>query len=1133
MLTSPVNANAGQLATVEVSGLDLRQGALSSPRGSLRDVLNFEMDQQGGLVRSKGWAKYDGTVMGPDLEQAVIVSFLPGAITGAFLYGELVNMSLSGLPLQQLICIGQANVGFGNFLVLAYPYTDYTGWVDPTSFGTGTNLLGTTSLATINGVVSVLTMTDNTYTIAQYNAIKKAIATMHSAAVKQVPGDPLRPIDAVFTFNNDVFAVHDCWQIPFNVGNGTGFPFKEPVEGHWIRDQNSGATIGRILRVDTLSGRWANNDAGGIITLYDVPLNVAPFANGQRFDAYDAQNVAIVQASFCRYTTGAVISSSRTTRAMLYKTTDQAVKTNAGSNPPPATYMNQTPVQTPAVIRTWTRPRCTREIPYTQKYQGLTVGAGFAPVGANDFSIYEYSRQGITPGLAALNPITAPEKFPTTVSQPGTNPWLNPNNLLADDGVFTTIVIAGAQSVPFIMGQALDFSFIPPGSRILGLSVRVKGLSSVANSAYFANLQLLIPDATATNGYHYSFQDKGGNTPGNTLSAANTSYTFGSSADLWGEVITPAMLQDPRFGVFIKMRATAASTLSLDCLTVTVTYVPPSRTVYIRNTGSTSIAVTDVPVNILHYSIDQGSFTDAGNPANGVLTFWVMQTAAGATANEGDATNAGMARVIGAGEEIWTGPGATGTKLGYTSGGHYPITLPAGALLDQMQSRYEVIDANFYDDVNARAAFMVNGIEFCTMFDGTYTLRARTGRPTDQDNPRHVANHLGYLHLGFASGAVVNCGTNRPLSVIGAPGSNTYNFGEPVTGLLTLNGQTLGVWTDRKVRGLQGSSPAPDLGGYTPIIISPAINCIEYSLASVMGEAVWMSFRGVETVRTITAYGDFETLPLSAKASSWLEDRIQVDRKIATTPSRLIYSFGVRNKRQYRAAFGDGYMFCLTMFDSSREPEMTILCLGRPIAAATFPDYGVQTYLRAVVRHVYQGTRTDGKEIILACFENLSPVVIGSPNFNFPFAVELECGAMWDIGLDMPCWIDFNALYFGDPQQQAKYQSLSVFINALPGTQLRAYTLVNFDGPMDVNPLVTSDPNVNTTRITLPQWPAANANVRLPVPQVVGVIDIPATGRMIRLRIDANQDVDSNVTTCPVRITHLGFQLEPERVDRS
>jgi hypothetical protein len=1126
-LTSPINTDSGQLATVELSGLDLRNGSLSSPRGSCRDTMNFEVDQQGGLVASKGWAKYDGTVMGPDLDQAVIITYLPGSIVGTFLYGELVTVQQAGLPQQQFICLGTASVGFGNYIALAYPYTDYTGWIDPTSFGATATVFGTQSLATINGIVASAVMTDNVFSIAQYNAIKKAIVTKHSAAVGAVPGDPLRPIDAVFTFNNNVYAIHDCWAFPFSNGTNAG---KVVAEGHWLRDNASGATVGRILEIHTNSGTWEGNNATGWLVIYDVPLNTSaffPFAAGQRFDLYDAQNAALITAGALRWTNASVLAP-RGTRAMLYQTTDQAVKTNAGSNPPPAQYLDRAPVQTPAIIRTWNRPRCTREIPYTQKYQGATAGAGFAPVGANDFSIYEYTRSGLTPQLAALSPITAPEKFPTVSAAAAT--WVNPNNIFADDGVFATL---NPGTTAFIQGKTLDFSFLPPGSRILGISVRVKGLANIANAAYFSTVQLTIPDPQSQFGWRFSNQNKGGNVPGNQLTALNASYTFGDNADTWGEQLTPAALQDPNFGVYLRITPAAASNFSLDCLTVTVTYVPPSRQVYIRNTGSTTVAVTDIPVNILHYSVDQGSFTDAGNPAHGVLTFWVMTKASGAIANEGDATNAGMARVIGAGEEIWTGPGATGTLLGYTSGGHYPITFPAGAMLDQFQSRYEVIDANFYDDVNARAAFMVNGIEFCAMFDGTYTLRARTGRPTDQDNPRHVANHLGYLHLGYASGAVINCGTNRPLSVIGAPGSNTYNFGEPVTGMLTLNGQTLGVWTDRKVRGLQGSSPAPDLGGYTPIIISPAINCIEYSLASVMGEAVWMSFRGVETVRTITAYGDFETLPLSAKASPWLEERIQVDRKIATTPSRLIYGFGIRNERQYRAAFGDGFMFCLTMFDSTKEPEMTILCLGRPIAAATFPDYGVQTYLRAVIRHVYQGTRTDGKEIILASFENLSPVVVGSPNFNFPYAVQLNCGACWDIGLDMPRWFDLNALYFGEPQEQQKFQSLSVFVNALPGTQLRAYTLVNFDGPMDVNPTVSSDPNVNTRQITLPSWPAANTNVRLPVPQVVGVVDIPATGRMLRLRIDANQDVTSSVTTCPVRITHLGFQLEPERVDRS
>jgi hypothetical protein len=144
-------------------------------------------------------------------------------------------------------------------------------------------------------------------------------------------------------------------------------------------------------------------------------------------------------------------------------------------------------------------------------------------------------------------------------------------------------------------------------------------------------------------------------------------------------------------------------------------------------------------------------------------------------------------------------------------------------------------------------------------------------------------------------------------------------------------------------------------------------------------------------------------------------------------------------------------------------------------------------------------------------------------------------GDSWHSALNMPNWIDFNGLYLGHPMQQQKYQSLTVFANALPGTQVRAYTLVNMDGPMRTEPLLTSDPNVNTNKIEIPSYPQGSpgGTAYLPVPQIAFNIDIPATGRMIRLRLDFNQTVDSNVTIEPVRVTHLGIQIEGERVDRS
>src|SRR5262249_36107814 len=152
----------------------------------------------------------------------------------------------------------------------------------------------------------------------------------------------------------------------------------------------------------------------------------------------------------------------------------------------------------------------------------------------------------------------------------------------------------------------------------------------------------------------------------------------------------------------------------------------------------------------------------------------------------------------------------------------------------------------------------------------------------------------------------------------------------------------------------------------TPFMISPAINCIEYSLINLVGEAVWTSYRGVETLRTVNAYGDFETLPLSAAAQLWLQPRLQVDSRIGSRPSRALYAVGIRNKRQYRLFFEDGWFFTLTMFDAGDTPVCTTGRLIRPNSVfnegnLSYP-FNNEPYNSAVIRHVYNGTRSDGKE---------------------------------------------------------------------------------------------------------------------------------------------------------------------------
>jgi hypothetical protein len=147
--------NPGGLSIVEVSGLDLRNGSISAPRGSCRDMLNWEVDQEGGLARIKGYAVYDGTVMGPELDQSVIVNYIPAAITGVFRYAEMVSIVDGAYPTQYALCLGTMNANWGLFLVLAFPYTDYSNWVDPTTHSTSAVITGLTSGAVLSANIGV------------------------------------------------------------------------------------------------------------------------------------------------------------------------------------------------------------------------------------------------------------------------------------------------------------------------------------------------------------------------------------------------------------------------------------------------------------------------------------------------------------------------------------------------------------------------------------------------------------------------------------------------------------------------------------------------------------------------------------------------------------------------------------------------------------------------------------------------------------------------------------------------------------------------------------------------------------------------------------------------------------------
>lgn len=1123
-------------------GLDNRSAPISAARGTLSSCYNFEKDQGPGYVKRLGWCRYDGRIQGPENDSALVLNFtVPNWNGTPFQYGEQVRLTAAGFAQLQAIVIGFSSIsvsGIPPFLVLAYPVTDFPHTVDLTGFPNLTGVQGLVSGAQLTQITGAKLMNDSSLTVLQYDAIKASVQSAHAASVQACPGRNESPLDAIFTYGNKTYTIHDCVLFTFTQGNSTS---QNPVEGHCLRDQTTGHFLGRILSVVSQGGTgdWRAGGFVGTFVVYDYPLGQA-FPNAtDRMDLYDATNTILITANVARFGSAAAsVVDPTLTRACLYSTYEQYVKDI------PMTITS--PIQSQFAPPTWARVRMTRELPFSQPQSGSTAGVGFGATGSNQYSVYEYSRQGLTQQLTALTPVSVGPNLGTTAGESNTTVpmWTTPGNILGNVGTANATIAqppAGlVRTTDFLFATGFNFA-IPVDAVILGVQLTVAVQDTVANGTY-TDFSVNLLGSQFPGGFsrtNKAYRDAG-------FTTVLTDRIYGSSTDLWGEQLTPAIINDPSFGVEIRFQrlnvAGIGAAMQTNNWRFAVTYAPRSRVVYIRD--PTAVTVTDIQATVIDYQIDAGDFVT--QTATGVLVVQI-----GAT--EAAGTSAGKARQIGPRNEIRdaasTGANVPhGNLLAYTTAEDYPVTFPASAALDNNSAKYEVIEANFWDTPEGRAAFFVNGVERAVQFDGTYCVRIHTGRTDDLDTPRHIAAHgspTPYLYLGFPSGGLSSTGGGHPTHYLGSPDPVTFVFGEPVTGLLSLNGQTLGVWTDRATRGLQGNNPSTA----TPFMVSPAINCIEYTLVNLVGEAVWCSYRGVETIRTVNAYGDFETLPLSAAAQLWLQPRIQVDSRIGSRVSRPVYAIGIRNKRQYRLYFQDGYVFTLTMFDAGDLPVCMTGRMIRPNAPfsegnVSFP-YNNEPYNSGVIRHLYNGTRTDGKELILATWENqnsgLVPAADGGNNIGpyFPYGARLDCGFNDDRLPSMPCSIEFNAIYTGHPMQTQQWTSGTLFVQAYGATGFAIYTKTDYDSPIfdqaNNAPLV-GNPPASDVYVQTYQLPLIESRAFIPVPNRMLNFNIGGYGdatNSLKLRIDGTQNNGISPAVVPMRITHINIENLPAAVKTS
>ena len=149
----------------------------------------------------------------------------------------------------------------------------------------------------------------------------------------------------------------------------------------------------------------------------------------------------------------------------------------------------------------------------------------------------------------------------------GSQAWLNPGNVTAEDATFATVAMTPINSPSHYL-RATNFGFsIPAGATINGIVVEWKRQAQTGTTTIQDNAVRIIKSGTI------------GSTDKSSLSNwpnANAYATYGSSSDLWGLTWTDTDINGNSFGAALSAKCIANDTAEVDYVRITVYYTASS-----------------------------------------------------------------------------------------------------------------------------------------------------------------------------------------------------------------------------------------------------------------------------------------------------------------------------------------------------------------------------------------------------------------------------------------------------------------------------------------------------------------------------------------------------------------------------
>ncbi len=313
------------------------------------------------------------------------------------------------------------------------------------------------------------------------------------------------------------------------------------------------------------------------------------------------------------------------------------------------------------------------------------------------------------------------------------------------------------------------------------------------------------------------------------------------------------------------------------------------------------------------------------------------EVAEGNTATGAISGATGIIRRIAVSSGSWAGGDAAGSfTLDTQSGTFQAENLNVGANLNVVTiagdsavhsfpagGRYELVNHNFYGQSSSLRMYGVNGVGPAFEFDGVTIVPIASGRAALLDMPHRIAVHRMHLILGFPGGEFTGSQPGEPLLYDGVLGSFTIGLGDEIADFISGSTSVLTVLGKNGIANLYGS----DAADFQLERLTEEAGALPWT-AEKMGTPIYMDNRGVRSMSSTQAYGNFDLGTLTTMIKPLLISL----RRAGAQP---VASCRIRSKDQYRVFFDNNQ--ALAVYLGKREPEsmtfnygkLDVHCLGR------------------------------------------------------------------------------------------------------------------------------------------------------------------------------------------------------------